>query len=278
MNRRDTAAAGPRIWQVDAFATTEFTGNPAGVCYLTRAPQERWMRQFAEEMNLSETAFLVPREGWFSIRYFTPAVEIPLCGHATLASAHVLFEEAYVEPSTTIEFRAPGGIFFITRSDEGWIHMDFPSDLPERIPVPGDFQAAFGFPARECYRSSAGLFAIIDDSRLVRDADPDLKLMVAGGFGDMAISASGDGDENGTYDFVSRMFAPEAGIDEDPVTGSIHLSLGQYWKGKTGRSNLRAYQASRRGGELLLEIGDERSVISGRARTVFRGRLAQDPS
>jgi predicted PhzF superfamily epimerase YddE/YHI9 len=266
-----------RIWQVDAFAGKIFEGNPAGVCLLDGPADEDWMRAMAAEMNLSETAF-VHRESsgkneYFSIRYFTPLVEVPLCGHATLATAHVLFEEGLGSAEDGLELHAPGGEFLAKRRTGGWIGIDYPSDIPEEFPVPPGFSEAFGFDALTCHRSKAGLFAIVENEELVRRANPDIRKMCSGGFGDMAISAASEGE----YDFVSRMFAPEMGIDEDPVTGSIHLSLGQYWKTRLGRDALYAFQASRRGGALRLEIGPRRSIISGQARTVFSGILAQSP-
>lgn len=257
------------LWQIDAFTDTAFSGNPAAVCLLQKEISETWMLKVAAEMNLSETAFLLPNEDYFNIRFFTPKVEIPLCGHATLASAHFLYESGLVNKSDKIDFRAPGGNFII-RNEAGYIKINFPSDTHSKMEIPAKFEEAMGFPAQAFYRGKNWYMAVVENEDFVRNAKPDFEKMKQYGFGHTAITAK---STNTGYDFVSRCFAPDMGINEDPVTGSVHLLLGQYWKEELGKSELMAYQASQRGGELKLQIDDVRSEILGEAVTVMKATL-----
>jgi PhzF family phenazine biosynthesis protein len=256
------------ITQVDAFTGRPFAGNPAAVCILRDVPSEEWMQSVAREMNLSETAFLQPREDGFNLRWFTPAVEVDLCGHATLASAHVLWETGVVDAATPARFHTRSGLL-IARRNGGEIELDFPATRPEVATPPDGLSEALGATPVAVARSRFDYLAELESEDIVRKLQPDFralrKLPVRG----VMVTARGEGQ----YDFVSRFFAPAAGVDEDPVTGSAHCCLGPYWQERLRRDEFMAYQASARGGEVRVKVAGDRVLLSGKAVTVLRGEL-----
>ncbi len=262
-----------RIVQVDAFADRPFVGNPAAVCVLAAGRDPAWMQDVAREMNLSETAFLVPEGDLFHLRWFTPSVEVDLCGHATLASAHVLWEDGHLPVGSTATFRTRSGILSATEAD-GWITLDFPATPVEREVDPGPIARALGVPVVFAGMGRFDLLAEVETEAKVRALAPDFALLGAIPARGVIVTA-----RSGVpgFDFVSRFFAPRAGIAEDPVTGSAHCCLGPYWAGKLGRTGLVAYQASARGGVVRVRVEGDRARIGGRAVTVLRGELVDSP-
>ena len=253
-----------KIYQVDAFTDTRFTGNPAGVCVLSEPADEAWMQQIAGEMNLSETAFVRPKEDRYEIRYFTPETEVPLCGHASLASAHILYESAVVEAGSSILFEAPDDLIEVSRQ-EGWIAMDFPKDAFARVTNAGDLLDELRIDRCEEILRSRFNYDIVrlDSEAEVSGLRPDFSRMKANGHS-CAVTAKGEMEG---VDFVSRFFAPPLGIDEDPVTGVAHSTLGQYWAEKLGKNELTGKQLSRRTG--CVRVEKDSNVIIGKAMTVF---------
>ena len=260
---------GQRITHVDAFTDTPFSGNPAAVCLLPAPVEAAWMQRVARELNLSETAFLVRRDGGFDLRWFTPAVEVDLCGHATLASAHVLWEEGELQPDEQVRFHTRSGLLTAVRRN-GWIELDFPATPPEPVEPPAELLEALGVTARYTGRTVFDYLVEVESEAQVRAVTPDFarlrRLPVRG------VMVTSRADMLG-FDFVSRFFGPAAGIDEDPVTGSAHCALGPYWQAKLDKSELRAFQASARGGVLRVSVRGERVGIAGQAVTVLRGEL-----
>lgn len=254
--------------QVDAFTGAPFSGNPAAVCVMEKAAEVEWMQAVAAEMNLSETAFLYPDGGGYNLRWFTPAVEVELCGHATLASAWVLYTDGHVEESEPIRFQTLSGQLVATR-EGSWIKLDFPASRIEPIELPEAIRSALGTQPSFTGRTRFDYLCEVDSEDSVRGLQPDQNGLKSAGVRGVMVTARSDGE----YDFVSRFFAPGAGIDEDPVTGSAHCALGPYWKGKLGKSELIAYQASRRGGVVKLSVGDERVALMGQAVITLRGQI-----
>jgi PhzF family phenazine biosynthesis protein len=262
---------GLTITQVDAFADRPFAGNPAAVCILEQLRDATWMQLVAREMNLSETAFLVKREQGYDLRWFTPTVEVDLCGHATLASAHVLWEQGQLRPSEPACFHTRSGV--LTAKKEGtWIEMDFP-ETPAKLESAHeheDVESALGMKARNVGRSRFDYLAEVESEDAVRALRPDFtkigRLQTRG----LIVTSRASGAD---CDFVSRFFAPAAGIDEDPVTGSAHCCLGPFWKERLGRDNLIGYQASARGGFVRTRCEGDRVFISGQAVTVIHAEL-----
>ena len=255
--------------QVDAFTSEPFGGNPAAVCLLPRPVESGWMQHVAREMNLSETAFLVRRDGSFDLRWFTPAVEVDLCGHATLASAHVLWEEDHVPPNAATVFHTLSGRLSAVLRD-GWIEMDFPAEPDEPAPAPDGLTEALGAEATYVGRNRLDYLLEVDTEATVRHLAPDFRGLQEIEARGVIVTARADADG---FDFVSRFFAPYAGIDEDPVTGSAHRCLGPYWQRRLGRDAFTAWQASERGGLVEVEVRGERVALSGQAVTVLRGEL-----
>src|SRR5687768_13660492 len=263
------------VW-VDAFTEAPFAGNPAVVVLLDRAREDAWMGSLAREMGVSETAFVAPRadgrgrDPAFDLRWFTPEVEVDLCGHATLASAHVLWEEGRVAPGAPISFHTRSGLLGAAQQGP-WIELDFPAVDAVAEPAPVGLAEALGAVPRWTGRGSVGDWLVeLDDERTVRELAPDmagLSRVPARG-----ICVTARADDSG-YDFVSRFFAPAVGIDEDPVTGSAHCMLAPYWSERIGREELVGFQASARGGIVRVRYAGERVVLGGRAVTVLRGEL-----
>jgi predicted PhzF superfamily epimerase YddE/YHI9 len=258
-----------RIVQIDAFTTEPFRGNPAGVCVLDEWAPAEWMQAVAAEMNLSETAFLVRRGEGFEIRYFTPTVEVPLCGHATLASAHLLWEEGVVSPGEMIALQARGGELAAGREGE-WVRLDFPAIPASEAEIPAGLSEALGAEILGAYQSwENGYLVELDGVATVRDLEPDFTRLRR--FGPINVTAVGEKKDG--CDFVSRFFAPSLGIDEDPVTGVAHCSLAPFWAERLGKDEMVGHQLSRRGGVVKVRARGERVDILGQAVTVMRGEM-----
>jgi PhzF family phenazine biosynthesis protein len=258
-----------RITQVDAFTDRPFSGNPAAVCVVPEPPEERWMQEVAREMNLSETAFVLPHEEGYDLRWFTPTTEVDLCGHATLAAAHVLWQEGHLDAGATARFHTRSGELRAVRRGE-WIEMDFPAERAEAAEAPARLEAALG--ATPCWvgRNRFDLLVELDQEKTVRTLTPDLSaLRTIAARGIIVTSAAvAEG-----FDFVSRFFAPRVGVDEDPVTGSAHCALAPFWGERLGRESLVGYQVSSRGGIVRTRTAGDRVILGGQAVTVLRGEL-----
>ncbi len=263
---------GAPIFHVDAFSARPFAGNPAAVCVLSEERDDAWLQNVAREMNLSETAYLRRTQAGWQLRWFTPRVEVDLCGHATLASAHVLWEAGYEEPGTTIFFQTRSGQLAASQRG-GRIELDFPAEPASFCPAPPDLLAALGVAtARFTGRNRLDYLVEVDGEHAVRSLAPDFRRLAAacGGARGVILTAASDRPE---HDFVSRYFAPGAGIDEDPVTGSAHCCLGPFWAARLGKKELSGYQASARGGTVAVRVAEPRVYLGGRAVTVARGEL-----
>ncbi len=258
------------IVQVDAFTSVPFSGNPAAVCVLPEERDASWMQKVAREMNLSETAFLRARQDGFSLRWFTPAVEVDLCGHATLASAHVLWESGQLSGSEPARFHTRSGLLTAVRRGD-WIEMDFPATPPERAEAPPDLFEALGVVPSYVGKSRSDYLLELDGEEAVRKVRPDFGRLsgIRGARGIIVTSRSATPER----DFVSRFFAPAVGVNEDPVTGSAHCCLTPYWSGRLKKSDFVAHQLSERGGVLKLRLDGARVRLEGQAVTVLRGQL-----
>jgi len=259
------------IWQIDAFTSEVFGGNPAAVCLLDGPRPDDWMQNVATEMNLSETAFLWPEDGGFHLRWFTPTVEINLCGHATLASAHLLWAERVLAPEAEARFQTLSGLLTAHRSGE-IIEMDFPAWPTAPVARARGLAQALGTELLAVGTYEGNLVVEVSDEQAVRNLRPDFPSLAEQAPKLVAVTARSS-DSN--FDFVSRVFVPALGIDEDPVTGSAHCCLGPYWQDKLGKDELRAFQASARGGIVTVRCHGERVALGGQAVTVLRGELLQ---
>jgi PhzF family phenazine biosynthesis protein len=257
------------IVQVDAFTNKPFAGNPAAVCVLPTACDEAWMRDVASEMNLSETAFLVRDGDAFHLRWFTPAMEVSLCGHATLASAHVLWECGHLKPGEQARFHTLSGLLTADQRGE-WIEMDFPMKADEPAEAPPHLSEALGTQLKYVGRNQFDYIAEVESETVVRGLKPNHSLLSELGVRGVIVTAR---SENSDFDFVSRFFAPGSGINEDPVTGSAHCCLGPFWAKRLGKTEFLAYQASARGGVVRVRLEGERVILGGQAVTVLRGEL-----
>ena len=258
------------LYQVDAFTDRVFAGNPAAVCLLPAPRSESWMQDVAREMNLSETAFVVPREGvGFDLRWFTPEIEVELCGHATLASAHVLWQTGRLGPDETARFRTLSGWLTADRR-EGGIELDFPATPVTEAAPPAGLAEALGAELRFAGKSTFDLLVELESEAVVRSLAPDFERLKSLPVRGVMVTARAASE---AFDFVSRFFAPGSGVAEDPVTGSAHCALGPYWGQRLGKSELRAFQASARGGSLRVTLAGERVKLLGQAVTVLEGRL-----
>lgn len=265
--------SGPPLFVVDAFAERPFTGNPAAVCLLDRWPSDSWLRSVAAEMNLSDTAFLVPEGNRFALRWLTPAVEVDLCGHATLASACVLWDQQRAAADQTIEFSTRSGILSARRHGQQ-IELNFPLQPQVEASPPEGLLAALGAQATYVGKNVDYLIEVQDDQTL-RALAPDFRRLAAVDCRGVIVTARSTGEP---YDFVSRFFAPASGIDEDPVTGSAHCTLAHFWQQRLGKSELRAFQASKRGGQVDVVIQGDRVLLRGLAVIVSRGQLIRPGS
>jgi PhzF family phenazine biosynthesis protein len=259
-----------RIVQVDAFTNQPFAGNPAAVCVLKQTKPDEWMRHVAREMNLSETAFLTAENGGYNLRWLTPAVEVALCGHATVASAHVLWQDGHLPEGRQARFYTRSGLLTADRRGE-WIELDFPSKIAEAAEPPAELLSSLGVERANFVGKNAFDYLVeVASEEKLRALEPDhttlRKIPVRG----VIVTARSSGPE---FDFVSRFFAPGSGIDEDPVTGSAHTALGPYWASRLGKSEFTAFQASARGGVVRVRVAGDRVILGGQAVTVMTGEL-----
>jgi PhzF family phenazine biosynthesis protein len=246
-----------KMFQLDSFTTERFKGNPAAVVCFADYPDAALMQAIAAENNLAETAFIVPQADEYRIRWFTPVTEVPLCGHATLASAAVVM--ARLEPGRSrVVFDSASGPLAVHRTAGGYV-MDFPARFSAPVEPPGGLRELLGVGFREVVADPFNYLVQLDDAKAVRDLDPSLDAIAALDRAGLIVTARGDGD----FDMVSRYFAPAKGIPEDPVTGAAHCALTPYWAERLGKSELRAYQASRRGGELRCSLRGSRVDLQG---------------
>lgn len=255
-------------FHVDAFADGAFRGNPAAVCLLASPRPAKWMQAVAAEMNLSETAFVHPIAGGFRLRWFTPKVEVDLCGHATLATAHVLWTEGLAPPAGELRFHTRSGVLPCRRAGRR-VELDFPVRIAVACKAPAGFARALGAPPRLVARNQDDYLVELASERVVRGLAPDLEALGRLPVRGVIVTARAAR----SFDFVSRFFAPAVGVPEDPVTGSAHCALGPFWAQRLSRSRLRGYQASARGGVVDVEVAGSRALLRGTAVTVVRGEL-----
>jgi PhzF family phenazine biosynthesis protein len=262
---------GLSIYQVDAFTDRPFAGNPAAVCLLPEPRDDSWMQQLAQEMNLSETAFLLWQKDGFNLRWFTPLAEVDLCGHATLASAHILWEQEYLQPGEQARFITRSGLLTADRHQD-LIELDFPATLEEQTDAPPHLLEALGVTASYIGKNVFDYLVEVDSEETVRMMKPNISLLAQTEARGVIVTsrASSPG-----YDFVSRFFAPRVGVNEDPVTGSAHCCLAPYWGKKLNKNEMVAYQASARGGVLYLRVNGDRVKLAGQAVTVMHGEIAE---
>ena len=260
------------IYQVDSFAERPFAGNPAGVCLLGQPADDAWMQNVAMEMNVSETAFPVPRpDGEYDLRWFTPAVEVDLCGHGTLAAAHILWETGTLAPERQAQFHTRSGLLTADLRD-GRIELDFPASPTESVEAPAGLLEGLGLSMGAAFvgKTRFDYLVEVESEEIVRHAAPDFGRLKELGVRGVMLTARG---EREGLDVVSRFLAPGAGIDEDPVTGSAHCALAPYWASKLGKDDLVAYQASKRGGTVVCRVVGDRVKLGGRAITTIAGEL-----
>jgi PhzF family phenazine biosynthesis protein len=258
-----------RIVQVDAFTNRPFCGNPAAVCVLEGEPEEWWMQDVAREMNLSETAFLLAHEDGFDLRWFTPTVEVELCGHATLAAAHVLWEDGHLPENEVARFHTQSGLLEARRADD-WIEMDFPAEVAEIVETPTALAAALGTIPVSVRRNRMDLLVEVDSEKTLRTLRPEFARIRELDARGVIVTAPALAQQ---FDFVSRFFAPRVGVDEDAATGSAHCALAPFWSERIGRDSLTGYQVSSRGGVVRTRMAGQRVFLGGQAVTVLRGEL-----
>ena len=259
------------VWHVDAFADQPFAGNPAAVAWLDAEADPAWMQNVAAEMNLAETSFIHPRPDGdgYGLRWFTPAAEVDLCGHATLAAAHALWEAGRI-PAGPIRFHTRSGVLTCVKQGDR-IELDFPSTPPQESDADPQLLVALGAIAAAHFgRTRFDAFVELDSAESVRSLSPDFRALKALDARGIIATARSDDPK---YDFVSRFFGPNVGIDEDPVTGSAHCALAPYWSAKLGKTAMTGFQASPRGGVVGVRVNGDRVILSGQAVTVFEGTL-----
>ena len=255
------------IFQIDAFTTRRFAGNPAAVIPMNRFLDDATLQAIAAENNLAETAFLVPEGGDYRLRWFTPTVEVPLCGHATLASAAAVMER--LEPGRDqVIFHTASGPLTVNRTNGGYV-MDFPARPSEPVATPPGLAQALGVVPVEVLSDTFNYIALLENAQLVRELAPDIAAIARMDRSGVVVTAPGDE----TYDFVSRYFAPAKGIPEDPVTGGAHCALAPYWSERLGKTAFRAYQASRRGGEIICRLAGDRVELEGSCVFYLEGEV-----
>jgi PhzF family phenazine biosynthesis protein len=259
-----------RCFQVDAFTDRPFAGNPAAVCLLEDAADDSWMQAVAAEMNLSETAFVRPIDDGFELRWFTPKLEVDLCGHATLASAHVLWSEQIVAAGETIRFHSRSGVLHCVQGRDHRIELDFPATVPQYVEPPAGLLDALGTNSSQVWKSKFDYLVLADSDEIVRSITPDFRKLIRVEARGVIVTAKSD---KPGFDFVSRFFAPAAGVDEDPVTGSAHCCLAPFWAQRLGKPSLVGHQASRRGGIVHARVHEDRVILGGQAVTVWQGEL-----
>jgi len=256
-----------KMYIVNAFAESTFGGNPAAVIPLREWLTEDLMQQIAMQNNLSETAFIIPQEDDFAVRWFTPAVEVALCGHATLASAHVLYDHL-VYKKDKISFHSKSGLLHVSKKDDGRLTLDFPADSVEKTALVPSIEQGLKTKPLEVYKGSTDYMVVLENQTAIEKLAPDFKILAQ--LKSRGIIATSKGDET---DFVSRCFFPQSGIDEDPVTGSAHTVMAPYWANKLGKEKLTAIQLSKRKGYLECEMKADRVLISGNAKTYLEGDI-----
>jgi PhzF family phenazine biosynthesis protein len=255
------------IFQIDAFTTRRFAGNPAAVMPMKNFPADAVMQAVAAENNLAETAFLVSEGNDYRLRWFTPKIEVPLCGHATLASAAVVMER--LDPGcNSVVFHTASGPLTVKRSDVGYI-MDFPARPSEPVSVPPRLAEALGAVPVEVFANVFNYMALLESAQVLRELAPDMTVIARIDRPGVIVTAPGEG----IYDFVSRYFAPAKGIPEDPVTGAAHCMLAPYWAKRLGRNEFRAFQASRRGGEIICRLAGDRVELEGACVFYLEGEV-----
>lgn len=270
-NKQDAMQDNKLIFQVDAFTTDPFKGNPAGVCFPGKEMPREWMQEFAAEMNLSETAFIWKESGNWNIRYFSPASEIPLCGHATLSSAHIMFSTGIAGKHETIIFSSLAGVLKVRLVNE-WIVMNFPLYELVQNDIPEELANYLGVAPKEFHKTEHGwAFVLLRSEEEVRSLKPDFASLKHSPWGDLIVTAP---SSDPRFDFCVRCFAPALGINEDPVTGSAHCALAPFWNRKTGKKEFMSHQVSARGGILKVALQGDRVEIAGQAVTIFKGELA----
>ncbi|MEN6321835.1 MAG: PhzF family phenazine biosynthesis protein [Syntrophaceae bacterium] len=262
---------GDIIIQVDAFTDRPFKGNPAAVCILSQYRNDAWMQNVAREMNLSETAFLEKKEDFFNLRWFTPAVEVELCGHATLASSHVLWEIGYLNLTEEARFSTKSGLITAVFKD-GWIEMNFPAEPESAASAPPDLSKAMGVEFKYVGKNRFDYLVEVESEETIRRLDPDFSLLTTIPMRGVIVTSPSQSEK---YDFTSRFFAPQVGVNEDPVTGSAHCCLGPYWGSRLGKNNVVGFQASSRGGIVRVRMDKNRVYLGGQAVTVLRGELSK---
>ncbi len=262
------------IYQVDAFTSEPFAGNPAAVCILENDMPDAWKQNVASEMNLSETAFALPESEGFLLRWFTPQTEVSLCGHATLATAHILWQQGIVSSSQQAHFRTLRSGLLSAVKRENWIAMDFPAIVTEETQALPGLEEGLGAKPVRCHihheKKGDTHLVELESEETVRNLRPDLAALQKAGAGVVLVTARSESQE---FDFVSRFFAPAIGIDEDPVTGFAHCCLVPYWSKIMGKRSFTAFQASNRGGIVRCELRDERVMLCGQAKTIFKAEL-----
>ena len=261
-----------KVTQVDSFTAKPFAGNPAAVCILASPADAEWMQSVAREMNLSETAFLTRDGNGFNLRWFTPNQEVDLCGHATLASAHVLWEEEHIDQSAVANFQTLSGALSARRDGE-WIVMDFPAEPPSETPVPEGLLEALGVEPTFVGKNRLDYIVLVDDEAVLRALRPDMGMLEQVTMRGVIVTSRTSSSE---FDFISRYFAPAFGVPEDPVTGSAHCCLGPFWMRRLGKHQFTAYQASSRGGVVRVDVQNDRVLLGGQAVTVLRGELVPE--
>lgn len=258
------------IYQVDAFTTEPFRGNPAGICFPGKEMREDWMQNMAAEMNLSETSFIWDEEGKWKICYFTPSAEIPLCGHATLGTAHIMFSYGMAGKNDLLTLSSRAGLLEI-RMDGNWIVMNFPLYDLIQDEIPEDLTRHIGIIPEEFHKTAHGwTLVLLGNEDEVRNLRPDFTALKNSPWGDLIVTAP---SSDPRFDFTVRCFAPALGIDEDPVTGSAHCALVPFWNRRTGKKEFVSHQISAREGILKVSLRGDRVEIAGQAVTIFRGEL-----
>lgn len=257
------------IYQVDAFTDEIFKGNPAGVCIMKESANEQWMQNVAMEMNLPETTFLYKQDEGFNLRWFTPKNEVDLCGHGTLASAHILWETDVLKATSEAVFFTKSGKLLARKKGEDII-LDFPIEEDTPIDTPNEIKNSLKVPILYTGQNRMDYIVEVEDENTIKSLKPDFEIMKRLNTRGIIVTSHSEKSE---YDFVSRFFAPGAGIPEDPATGSAHCCLGPYWEKRLCKKELVAYQASERGGSLKVTVSDDRVYIGGKAVTVFRAKF-----
>lgn len=258
-----------KLFQVDAFAEKAFQGNPAAVCLLEEDRDATWRQQLAEEMNLAETAFLLKRDDGYDLRWFTPKFEVDLCGHATLASAHILWQQQLIGAEEEAVFHTKSGRLTANK-DGDWITLNFPEEKAEPCEMPDIIKESLQIEAVFAGKNRMDYLIELESAEVLRNLKPDFNTLINLETRGVIVTSTSD---DPSYDFLSRFFAPWHGINEDPVTGSAHCCTGPYWKDKLGKEELTAYQASERGGLVKIAFDNGRVLLSGKAVTIMEAEL-----